>query len=121
MKKIFLIFAFCAAVNACSPEENANETNTASLEIDSDLNCAAVISAASYLMARGKISDDAVSSNKDPLVVMMTYLNTYAIPKGLKEADAFKELEKQRSTLTASVPSSEIVNQAKRCMDNSPM
>lgn len=119
MSRIFVILAFFVVISSCSPSEN--ESNTSRSEIDPNLKCAAFISATSFLIEKGQVSRDAISSKKDGLVIMMTYLNTYAIPKKLKESEAFEELNSNRETLTSSLSSSEIVNETNKCMNNSPL
>ena len=81
---------------------------------DSNLDCAALISAATYLVRDGKAENDPAVM-KRALVNLMTHLNTYAIPKGLAEAEAFKELNALRASLIETRPPEEIMSRAKRC------
>lgn len=50
----------------------------------------------------------------------MTYLNAYAIPKGIKKAEAFDEVKSHRAALIESRPPAEIMRRANRCVDRSP-
>lgn len=92
----------CFSLSACKPEA------------ESHLDCAALISAATYLVRDGKVENDAAFM-KHALLSMMTHLNTYAIPKGLREAEAFKELNALRASLIETQPPNEIMSRAKRC------
>lgn len=115
MIRAFLLIISLVTLSACNPTESDKHS-----DVDPNLECAALISAASYIIAKGDVGSDFVLSENDGLVSLMTYLNTYAIPKGLKEPEAFQELENQREKLTSSVPSSEILDRAKKCMENIP-
>lgn len=101
----------CCALTACGPAEGER--------IDSNLECAALISASTYLVAGGKAEKDP-ALDKRALVTMMTHLNTYAIPKGIKEKQAFDELTSRREALIGSRPPREIMSRAKRCAERIP-
>lgn len=94
----------CFSLSACKPEA------------ESHLDCAALISAATYLVRDAKVENDPAFM-KGALVSMMTHLNTYAIPKGLRETEAFKELHALRASLTETLPPNEIMSRAKRCSE----
>lgn len=100
------------ALSACNPAGGER--------IDSNLECAALISAANNLMLNGKIENDPAFA-KRALISSMTFLNAYAIPKGIPEAEAFKEVKDLRGTLIESVPPIEVMNRAERCVKRSPL
>ena len=110
----------CWVVSACSPSGGDDEAAAGQSNGDANLTCAAMISAASYLVASGKTEQDAVSVKRG-LVSMMTYLNTYAVPKGLKEPEAFAELKSERETLMAKMSPGDIIARARLCMDRSAL
>lgn len=101
----------CCALAACGPAEGESTA--------SNLECAALISASTYLVASGKVEADPVLK-KRALVTMMTHLNTYAIPKRLKEKQAFGELHALRKDLMGSRSPDKIMRQARTCADRSP-
>lgn len=87
--------------------------------VDSNLDCAATISAASHLAARGELEVNA-DFNAQALVSGMTHLNTYAIPAGLSERDAFDQLNARRDVLIETRSPSKILGQAKSCLRKTP-
>ena len=99
------------ALTACNP--------TAGLRADSNLNCAALIGAATVLIRNGKVEKDPALM-KRALVSSMSHLNAYAIPKGLKQAEAFAEVKALRRTFVETRPADEILNRAKRCAARTP-
>lgn len=98
----------CCALTACGPAEGER--------LDSNLECAALISASTYLVAGGKAEKDPALDRR-ALVTMMTHLNTYAVPKGIREKQAFDELKSLRTDLMGSRPPREIMSRAKRCAE----
>ena len=80
---------------------------------------AALISASTYLVASGKAEDNPALT-KRALTTSMAYLNAYAIPKGLKQKQAFAELTSVRKDLMESRSPGKIMSQAKRCADRNP-
>ncbi len=50
----------------------------------------------------------------------MAYLNAYAIPKRIKEAEAFGQVKSLRATLIETRPPADIMGRARRCADRSP-
>jgi hypothetical protein len=101
----------CCALAACGPAEGERR--------DSNLECAALISASTYLVAGGKAEKDP-ALDKRALVTMMTHLKTYAVPKGIRERQAFDELTSLREALIGSRPPREIMSRAKRCAEQIP-
>ncbi len=101
----------CFALAACDTAEG--------LKADSNLACAALISAATVLISRGKAENDPALM-KRALVSSMTHLNTYAVPKNMREADAFAELNAQRQTFMETLTADQIIHRAKRCVDRTP-
>lgn len=101
----------CLALTACGPSEGDG--------VDANLQCAALISAASELVRTGKAENDPVLG-KQALGRSMLYLNAYAIPKKLKEPEAFAEVKSLRAKLIDTRPPAEIMDRAKRCVDRSP-
>lgn len=88
-------------------------------KVDSNLNCAAMISAASHLAARGEL-EIAPDFNAKALISGMTHLNSYAIPAGLSESDAFDHLNARRDVLIETRSPSKILGQAKSCLRKTP-
>lgn len=86
---------------------------------DSLLDCAALISAANQLSVKGKLETDAEFDGK-ALVSSMTYLNAYAIPAGIREANAFEKLNSRRDELIDTTLPSSILDRAKACVRNTP-
>jgi hypothetical protein len=74
----------CCALTACGPAEGER--------IDSNLECAALISASTYLVQSGKVENDPALT-KRALFTSMTHLNTYAMPKGIKEKTGLRGIE----------------------------
>ena len=101
----------CCALTACKPGPAGLESN---------LDCSALIGASTVLVQRRKAENDPVLA-KRALVTSMTYLNAYAIPKGLTERDAFKDVLARRATLLETLPPAEIMSRARRCADRSPV
>ncbi|MBR1213821.1 hypothetical protein [Bradyrhizobium sp. JYMT SZCCT0180] len=88
---------------ACSPQG------------DDHFTCAAMIGAASQLVTTGRVAaDDSVTPKG--LYAAMTHLNAWAIPKGLKEREAFDNVLKERERLLRQVTPNEIVERAKVCI-----
>lgn len=110
----------CCVLTGCGPPGGESDTAVDSAGVDSNLDCAALISAADSLVASGKVDRDPELA-KRALVTSMTYLNAYALPKKLKEAEAFTELKSHRATLLETLSADEVVSRAKRCMKRSPL
>ncbi len=106
-----LVVLSCLAVSGCDPGGGGG--------VESNLECAALISAADVLVRNGSAEKDPVLA-KRALVSSMTYLNAYAIPKRIKEAEAFEQVKSLRATLIETNPPVEIMSRAKRCADRSP-
>ena len=81
--------------------------------------CAAAISAYTYMVAEGFSAADSEMQSQ-ALVSGMTYLNSYAIPKGLSEPEAFTELETRREELRNTLSTEQIIEQARVCIENTP-
>lgn len=122
MKKAMMLAAAisCWLLSACSPPGSNDESSAGTTNIDRNLDCAAMISAASYLIAGGKAEQDATLAKRG-LVSLMTFLNTYAIPKGLTEPEAFAELKSHRLALMETLSPGDIMARAKLCVDRSPL
>lgn len=122
MKRVAILVGAmsCCALAACSPPGSDDEAAAGKTTGDPNLKCAAMISAASYLVAGGKAEQDAAMTKRG-LVSLMTFLNTYAIPKGLKEPEAFAELKSQRETLMETLSTDDIMAHAKLCIARSPL
>lgn len=104
-------FLSCCALTACGPAEGES--------VASNLECAALISASTYLGAGSKAEDNPALT-KRALTTSMTYLNAYAIPKGLKQKQAFAELTSVRKDLMESRSPGKIMSQPERCADRNP-
>ena len=87
---------------------------------DPNLDCATLISAASHLSARGQLDEDP-EFDRQALGGSMTYLAAYAIPKRIREAEAFKALNARRAELIASRSPSVIGAEAMACLARSPV
>lgn len=101
----------CLALSGCDPAGGNR--------VDYNLECAALISAADVLVRNGTVEKDLVLAKRG-LGSSMAHLNAYAIPKRIKEAEAFKQLKSHRETLISSRPAAEIVDRAKGCASRSP-
>lgn len=100
-----------AGLTACKP--------AGGVTADSNLDCAALISAATVLVRRGKAEND-TALMKRALVSSMTHLNAYAIPKGMTEAEAFEELKSVRENFLENRSADEIMRRGKLCTDRTP-
>lgn len=87
--------------------------------VNTNLECAAYISAATQLSVQGDLETDAEFDSK-ALYSSMTHLNTYAIPNGLSEAEAFEQLNALRAPMMDSEQPSKLLNRAKSCIRNTP-
>ena len=87
--------------------------------VDSNLECAALISSADMLVRNGNAEKDPVLAKRG-LVTSMSYLAAYAIPKRIKEPEAFEQVKSLRATLINSHPPGEIVRRAKVCAERRP-
>src|SRR5262245_37990880 len=74
---------------------------------DDHFTCAAIIGAASQLVTTGRVAADDSATPKG-LNAAMTHLNAWAIPKGLKEREAFDNVSKERDRLLKEVTPSQI-------------
>jgi hypothetical protein len=106
-----LVALSCLALSGCDPAGGGG--------IDANLECAALISAADVLVRAGTIEKDPVLAKRG-LGSSMAYLNAYAIPKRIKEAEAFEQVKSLRATLIESHPPADIKGRARRCADRSP-
>lgn len=95
---------------ACAGESSGVNTN---------LECAATISAATQLLVRGELETDAEFLSK-ALYSSMTHLNTYAIPNGLREAEAFEQVNALRDEMMEAQTPSKILSRAKSCIRKTP-
>lgn len=86
---------------------------------DSNLDCAALISAASHLSSRGQLKADP-EFDRQALTSSMTYLAAHAIPNGLREPEAFRQVNERRAELIETTTPSAILVRAKTCIDNTP-
>lgn len=97
------------------------ETSTAITDMtyDDHLRCAAMISAFDRQLAQSNIGygDDI---EVDPLVAMMTHLNSYAIPQDLSEGAAFDALHKKRDAIVATQSLEKIRDETRVCLQNVP-
>ncbi len=103
-----LVVISCLALSGCNPAGGGG--------VDSNLECAALISSADVLVRNGKAEKDPVLAKRG-LGSSMAYMNAYAIPKRIKEAEAFEQVKSLRATLLESHPPIEIMSRAKRCAD----
>ena len=90
-----------------------------SAKVDSNLECAALISAANHLSAQGQIETDP-AFDRQALVSSMTHLNAYAIPSGLRETEAFEQVNAVRAELIGATPATDILDRARTCIRNTP-
>ena len=103
LKLIVLSTVMLAA--ACSPQAGADDHFT----------CAAIIGAASQLVTTGRVAADDSATPKG-LNAAMSHLNAWAIPKGLKEREAFDNVAKERDRLLKEVTPNKIAERAKVCI-----
>jgi hypothetical protein len=86
---------------------------------DSNLDCAAMISAANQLSLNGQLKSDP-EFDSQALASSMMYLNAHAIPNGLREAEAFKQVNARRAELVDTTSPSTILDRAKTCISKTP-
>ncbi|MCR9271192.1 MAG: hypothetical protein NXH72_14460 [Hyphomonadaceae bacterium] len=86
---------------------------------NANLECAALINAASQLSARGDL-DTEPEFNGQALFSGMMHLNTYAIPNKITEAEAFEQMNSRRDTLIETNSPSRIFKDAKSCIRKTP-
>jgi len=86
---------------------------------ESDLDCAALISAVSQLSLKGQMESEPDFHSK-ALTSSMMYLNAHAIPNGLREAEAFKQVRVRRAELIETTSPSTILLRAKTCLEKTP-
>ena len=112
MNNAFLISSFLAfcSISACAQDIDQS---------DSNLDCAALISAANQLSVKGDLETDA-EFDRRALNSSMTHLNSYAIPAGISEAKAFEELKTRRGELIEATSPSSILDRAKTCVRKTP-
>ncbi|MEO1552850.1 MAG: hypothetical protein AAFR82_02870 [Pseudomonadota bacterium] len=89
-------------------------------KINSNLECAASISAVSQLAVKGELDTDAEFQSKS-LYSLMTHLNKYAIPNGLREAEAFEQVNTLRDSMMETQTPSKLLNRAKSCIRKTPV
>jgi hypothetical protein len=82
---------------------------------DDYFTCAALISAADRLIGVGELPASVLASDES---FAMWHLNAWAIPKGLKEAEAFDAVNRERERLLASLTPEEIGRRAKKCVES---
>ena len=87
--------------------------------VDRNLECAAYIGASTYLHVRGDIALKTEDYNKT-LTSGMTYLNTYAIPNGISEDDAFAALNARRDDLMQTIEPAQVKSRALSCIRKAP-
>ena len=107
---VLILAALAVSLFGCSPNSSG---------VDRNLQCAALISAASHLASKGQIQLGAGSQNQ-MLISMMTHLNQYAVPKGLPEQDAFAELNTLREDLMNTMKPEAIHAKARACVRLTP-
>lgn len=112
MRTVFYLAPASALLlaNACTSDND---------KIDSHLKCAALISAASHLSAKGDIKLNTSLDDK-ALFSGTWHLNSYAIPNGIGEAEAYKQLKARREALIQSESHKEIRDGAEACIRKAP-
>jgi hypothetical protein len=86
---------------------------------DSHLDCAALISAANHLSVQGRLKTGAAFDREAP-GASMTHLNAYAIPAGIREPEAFKQVNARRDELKKSETPERIYERARACVLRTP-
>jgi hypothetical protein len=102
--------AACLAV-ACNPANGGKKADVA----DDHLTCAALLGAADRLMVSGSLPADFMDRGQS-LEAAMRHLAAWAIPKQMKESDAFDAVNKERDRLLETESSAEIGRRAKACL-----
>lgn len=105
----FFLLAGLALV-ACSPQTGSGPDH---------LECAALISAANRLSLSGKVETGPELDRKMPGSLMM-HLNSYAIPKKIREPDAMREVEELRDALIGTETPAAILQRAVECIEKTP-
>lgn len=108
------------ALATCNPSEGEKDAATTNPRVNANLECAAMISAANKLVGEGKRGNNPALA-KRTLVTSMAYLNAYAIPNGLREAEAFDDVKSHRAILIETHSPAEMISRAERCMSRSPL
>ena len=88
-------------------------------KLNSNLECAALISAASQLSMRGEL-DTGSEFDGQALFSGMMHLNKYAIPNQIPETEAFAQMNARRDSLIETNSPSRILSGAKSCVRNTP-
>ena len=104
------------ALSGCSAPDSSKP---AAADVDANLRCAAMISAADRVMASGAVALDA-ELDRRALIAGTTFVNAYAIPKDIKEKDAFAAVDKERAQILGSMQPAQIVEEAKACLERMP-
>ena len=74
-----------------------------------------MISAADGVVGTDQANDELIA--RRGLESSMRHLNAWAIPKGMKENEAFEAVKKERDRLLGSLPPKEIIERAERCIE----
>ncbi len=111
---VFSVLSACAVLSACTPGAGPKATSG-----DDGFTCAALIGSATQLMANGKLAA-APDFQTDSLLASMAYLNAWAIPAGLSEAEAFSQVKAERDRLIETSSPNDIRRRAQACLDRAP-
>ncbi len=99
-----------AALAGCSPGGGPT-----GLGQDSHIDCAALISAATFVMAGGSVPHDPDVLSKS-LGTGMMHLNSYAVPAKIPEKEAMATLKERRDALMATEAPEAIMRRARACI-----
>ncbi|MHA7901467.1 MAG: hypothetical protein ACX94B_16520 [Henriciella sp.] len=112
MRNPILVFSVLAVilVAGCTPSVGKPNAN---------LECAALINAASQLSARGAL-DTGPEFDGQALFSGMMHLNTFAIPNQIAENEAFEQMNARRDALIETNSPERILKGAKSCIRKTP-
>ena len=110
-----MIFAV-AILSGC---EGSQIDGASGEKTDPKLHCAALISASTQNLLLGKIDKDP-AFERQALLSMTTYVNSYAIPNGIGEKEAYDRVNAHRDNMLETGDPKKIFKEAKRCIARTP-
>ena len=112
MRNSILVYSVLATILIVGCTPSAGKPNA-------NLECAALINAASQLSSRGEL-DTGAEFDSQALFSGMMHLNTYAIPNQITETEAFEQMNALREALIKTNSPSRILKGAKSCVRKTP-
>ena len=84
-----------------------------------NLGCAAHISATSFAIADGEIEVEEAYAN-EAYFAMMWHLNSWAVPAGISEAEAFDRVKQEAAKLREGNSAEQLLETSRWCITNRP-